>query len=334
MRDNESETSATPLTPDTKRSPRASNPRQLLADIDHRLLALEEATDLLCETNYCARATAQDALEFGVLDAIARLRRAHDDSHPPDLTLGAGDLQTMEELAERAATFGRRLESIDRGLLKDLRDQIRGGLRGAPLRAILDGQAIGRHHVGHSPGYDALDGFIADLILSIPAPTASLDREPEMVFYQPTPVRIILDLVDRGGFTRDDLFVDIGSGLGMLPIVVNLLTGTRARGIEIDPSYHRYATSRATELALADVDFVNADAREADYRVGTAFFLYTPFTGQMLQAVLDRINLQREGRPVMLFSFGPCTEMVASQAWLRPAGKINDEHTLAMFRAV
>lgn len=306
---------------------------ELIEGVAERMSALEDEADLLVEMNYCGRAGALDRLEFGVLDPISRLRKMEMTPVRPSPSLGAGFSDSLDTLEGRAETIRDRFATIDASFLSGLRQRIRGGLRGAPLRAILDGQAAGRHHLANSPGYDALDGLLADLLFPAPGPTAALEREPEMVFYQPTPARIILDLVDRIVFSRDDLFVDIGSGLGLVPILVNLLTGVRSTGIEIDPAYQRYASSRAADLLLADVGFITADARAADYSKGTVFFLYTPFSGTMLRTVLDRIDSQREGRGITLFSFGPCTGDVAAQTWLQPIGPVDDDHSLAMFRA-
>ena len=44
------------------------------------------------------------------------------------------------------------------------------------------------------------------------------------------------------------------------------------------------------ELNLSEVDFINVDAREAEYADGTVFFLYTPFEGKMLLEVLGRLK--------------------------------------------
>ena len=43
-----------------------------------------------------------------------------------------------------------------------------------------------------------------------------------------TPARVILELVDRARPRPDQLFIDIGSGLGLVPLLVHLLTGVRA----------------------------------------------------------------------------------------------------------
>ena len=67
-----------------------------------------------------------------------------------------------------------------------------------------------------------------------------------MVFYQPTPGRIIFELVERAALQKHDTFYDLGSGLGQVVILVSLLSGARAKGIEFDPAYCEYARRCAT----------------------------------------------------------------------------------------
>jgi hypothetical protein len=83
------------------------------------------------------------------------------------------------------------------------------------------------------------------------------------------------------------------------------------------------------------VSFVNVDARQADYADGTVFFLYTPCTGHMFQAVLDKLHDEARLRPITIATYGPCTQQVAQQPWLQPRGcQTGQEHTVAFFTSV
>lgn len=107
----------------------------------------------------------------------------------------------------------------------------------------------------------------------IPEPKGAL--EAEMVFYQQTPIRIIFNLVERMQLRSDYLFFDLGSGLGQVGILVNLLTDVATRGIEYELSYCDYANSCASHLHLSSVEFININAREADYSK-ERYFICTP----------------------------------------------------------
>ena len=140
-----------------------------------------------------------------------------------------------------------------------------------------------------------------------------------MVFYQPTPARAILDLIERAGIGPEDVFCDLGSGLGRVVLLVALLTGARSRGVEFEPAYSEHAQRCASALNLRGVELVCADAREASLADGTVYFLYTPFRGALLQQVLARLHTEARNRPIRVCTFGPCTAEVARSSWLRLA---------------
>jgi hypothetical protein len=123
-------------------------------------------------------------------------------------------------------------------------------------------------------------------------------------------------MVDKTDFRPDDVFYDVGSGLGQVAILVHLLSGVRTRGLEVEPAYCHYATRCARALNLSRVEFINVDAREAGYSDGTIFFLYTPFEGGMLDQVLGRLRDESRKRSVRLYTYGPCTLVVSQQVWL------------------
>jgi hypothetical protein len=98
---------------------------------------------------------------------------------------------------------------------------------------------------------------------------------------------------------------------------VDLLTGATARGVEFEPAYCDYARVCAADLNLSGVEFINADARTADYSEGTIFFMYTPFEGSILQEVLEKLRGESGRRRISLFTYGPCTPQVSRQRWLK-----------------
>lgn len=208
-------------------------------------------------------------------------------------------------------------------MVEQLRAEIRDGtLRGAPLRSRLEAYAYGNRESSPRRGYDELDLLVSAVLLEVPAPPASRALEPGMVQYQPTPARIVFALLDEARVTGDDVFVDIGSGLGQVPMLANLLTGATAVGIEREPAYCEFARRCATALNLSNVTYWNGDARAADYSAGTVFFLYTPVTGELLQAVLERIRIDTLTRAIKVLTYGPCTEAIARLPWLKSAGSI------------
>jgi precorrin-6B methylase 2 len=173
------------------------------------------------------------------------------------------------------------------------------------------------------------------LLLIEGTPVETKERQPEMVFYQPTPARIVLELVEKASLKKEDVFYDMGSGLGQVSMLVNLLSGVRAKGVEFEPAYCDYARRCAKELNLSRVEFINADAREMDYSDGTVFFMYTPFEGKLLQEVLEKLKGESQRRKIRVCTYGPCTLQVSRQSWLKRVDQNgNSVHQLAVFKSV
>jgi SAM-dependent methyltransferase len=176
----------------------------------------------------------------------------------------------------------------------------------------------------HEAGYDNLDLFINGLLTYRDLPAQTKERESGMIYYQKTPARIILELVKKAAFQPGDVFFDLGSGLGQAAILVNLLASVISKGVELEPAYCHYANTCAAELNLSDIQFINEDARYADYSSGNVFFMYTPFEGEMLYDVLSNLCVEAKKRKIRIFTYGSCTPVVARQHWLRQVNEIKN----------
>ena len=154
-----------------------------------------------------------------------------------------------------------------------------------------------------------------------------------MTAYQPTPARHILDLVASCSFSNDDILVDLGSGLGHVPLLVSALTGIRTLGVEIKPDCAASAQEAAQVLNLRRVGFGAEDARMTDLSSGTVFYMFSPFTGSILTDVLCGLRKQSKERQIRVCSLGPCTRILRDQTWLR-ATKPPDTERIAIFKSL
>jgi SAM-dependent methyltransferase len=166
------------------------------------------------------------------------------------------------------------------------------------------------------PRYDPLDTFVDGILRISVLPRPQLRAEPEMVYYQPTPARIVLDMVDRLALSPRDVVYDLGSGLGRVVCLVALVSEARGIGVEFEPAYAAHAQRCARDLGLARAAFVNADAREVTYGDGTVFFLYTPFKGAILQRVVELLRYEAGKRRIRVCTYGPGTLDMLQQEWL------------------
>jgi predicted RNA methylase len=223
------------------------------------------------------------------------------------LLLGAHD----EALHARAIGLLDAMEAIDQVGFASIRDAIRRGEGRAALAPWLEvGIPTGQH-------YDVLDHVLAG-VLAIEEPDVEQPAPPpEMVFYQPTPARHIIDGVSRARIAASDVVLDLGAGLGHVPILVSVLTGARTLGVEREPAYVARAMEAVRGLGLRDVDMVAGDARDADFSQANVFYLFTPFIGTVLRDVAAKIEQEACKRSVRVVSLGPCTRTFARMPWLR-----------------
>jgi hypothetical protein len=220
-------------------------------------------------------------------------------------------------IANHARAMRARLEAVNTALYESIRSEI---VRGAPPHLLLQWiQApASREQTASGLGYDYRDEVVTG-VLQLREPSESrLHPLPEMVFYQPTPVRHILCLITASAFSQGDVFVDLGSGLGHVALLASMLTGVRSLGVEVDPAYVASAQECARSLHLSQVRFIREDARAADLSSGTVFYLYSPFTGSILADVLARLEQESKSRPIKIGALGPCACILAKESWLRP----------------
>jgi ubiquinone/menaquinone biosynthesis C-methylase UbiE len=184
-------------------------------------------------------------------------------------------------------------------------------------------------------GFDALDALLHGLLRAEQAPATIQRDDAEMILYEPTPARAILDMIDQLALRTGDVFYDLGAGLGHVVILLHLLTGVRARGVEIEAAYCAHAQRCIQELGLSRVQVVNHDARHLDYTDGTVFFMYTPFTGTMLDTVLTTLSRVAQHHTITLCTYGACTFEMDRQAWLQQRHpETKHAYTLSVFDSV
>jgi hypothetical protein len=288
-----------PISPTNLREGATGSERNVLAF----LRGLETDASLFQPEQMRRRLIALDALDavFGGLECELSASGAD-----------AGELALAEVLRTR-------LEATNAEVYRSVRSDIVGGVQPqALLRWLREcGDASGLESPLPGLGFDYRDELVSG-VLQIEEPNEpETQRSPEMVWYQPTPVRHVLQLIDAASIAEDEVFVDLGSGLGHVPLLVSLLTGARSVGVEIEAAYVASARACAESLRCSRVSFLEQDVREADLSRGTIVYLYTPFSGSMLADVLGALQRESRRRAFKVCTLGPCTRSVANEAWLR-----------------
>jgi hypothetical protein len=248
-----------------------------------------------------------------------------------NLEMAAGEGCPDPRLNSRANAISFELEAANDELFAAARAElILQGKSGAIHRWLIGPAKRPRPQPGL--GFDLLDEIVSGVLkLSEPGAVSPL-HSPEMVPYQPTPARHVLDLVAAAKLSSEDVLVDLGSGLGHVPLLVSILTESRAVGIELEPAYVVCSQESARTLKLSRAAFTAGDARGADLSTGTVFYLFSPFKGSTLSDMLQRLRRESTKRQIRICSLGPCTCVLQEQRWLKSQSRPNCEQ-IAVFES-
>lgn len=288
-------------------------PRQL----ESKLSLWESEPALLESHQFARRVEIQDDLDRLFLDRLFIAPALHPDSTNH---LGSPDLR------QRARALHLKFESVNSDLFALIRRQIQANVCPSQFTSILHNLATPQR----GPAYDYLDDLLAGVFQFDPPAEEPRALSADSVFYQPTPARHIFHLITAAALSDTDTLIDLGSGLGHVPILASICTGAASIGVELDPALVATAAKCTATLNLRKVSFLPQDARQADLSSGTVFYLYTPFTGATLEAVLDSLRIQSSLRLIRICAFGPCTHTFAQQTWLRASG-VPDPEQISIF---
>jgi hypothetical protein len=116
--------------------------------------------------------------------------------------------------------------------------------------------------------------------------------------YTPTPYRDIFRLLRMVGISKDDVFVDLGAGLGRAVFAASWLGADRSVGIEIVPDLRQRAEENRKRSRLADrgVEFICAHALDYQHIDTSVLFMFHPFGGDIMQQVLRGMAEARAGK--------------------------------------
>jgi len=296
---------------------------ETVQEIQATLRGIEEQETPWVEANFVERVDALDGLSWRILERIENVQYVH------------GYHTELASLYHRGTQLWQRLEAVNAQLFCRLRERLAAAPSPGPLLRQLCETYVGR--VTHEPTWqdleaDYLDIFVNGILHIDHLPEETQPLQPDMIGYHPTPARVIFALIEHAHLSAEAVFYDLGAGLGRVVLLVGLLTAAHVKGVEFEPAYCAYAQQRADRLHLSRATFLNVDARQADYADGTVFFLYTPFTGRMLQAVLAKLEAVAHTHPITLVTYGACSRDVAQQHWLQPTVQQAFAHdTLALF---
>ena len=102
-----------------------------------------------------------------------------------------------------------------------------------------------------------------------PPPAPQLNQPGKDVQWVPTPPALVEKMLDLAQVTREDRFVDLGSGDGVL-VIAAAKRGAKAKGIEYERGLVELSKQRATEAGVSDrTRFIRGDIFKTDFSDAT-----------------------------------------------------------------
>ncbi len=130
--------------------------------------------------------------------------------------------------------------------------------------------------------------------------------------YEPTPVAQAEALLNASPLRPENAtFVDLGAGMGRVVMLAARRPFRAVIGVEISPALveiarENLATARDPLRVARDVKIVGADAGQYVFpRGGLVVFMYNPFRGSVLGAVVSNVRETSEDREVVLLYHTP-----------------------------
>jgi len=148
------------------------------------------------------------------------------------------------------------------------------------------------------------------------------------VHYTPTPYSDIFRLLKMVELGADDVFVDLGSGMGRAVFCASWMGAKRAVGIEVVPDLCKTAIQShvRSRLAHRNIEFFCENALDFQCRDTTVLFMFHPFGEATLRQVLHNIESERIKKPhskLRIIYVNPVFDAVLKQTkWLECIGHV------------
>ncbi len=147
--------------------------------------------------------------------------------------------------------------------------------------------------------FDLLQEKLMGLDFTLPAASVEVEASDKLNGYCKTSekhLHTVLDALGRRVYRSN--FLDIGCGKGSVLRTARDFPFRRVAGLELDPELVRIAKSNMRRLGMKSVEVLQGDALTfTQYSDFDVFFLFNPFTSEILQPVLSTILQSLEEKP-------------------------------------
>jgi SAM-dependent methyltransferase len=223
------------------------------------------------------------------LDELERLATSTDIR---DRAFAANVLSLRRHLddPERVAALYERIREAARSQHAEMRGRIQDG--------TLDKHAFVAH-LRDAP-LEIRDHLVEEILGVAYPPLEETSLPREAIPYCPSGLAEILFTIEKAHLGPGATFVDLGSGLGKVVLLVALLTGARTYGVELDPHLVSHARSAAAALHLENALFIEGDIRDAPLPPADVYYMYIPLVRPT--ALVTRLLEHAAERRILVFS--------------------------------
>lgn len=170
---------------------------------------------------------------------------------------------------------------------------------------------------------------IRGLDFTLPAASEEVKQSDCYNGYCKTPEKHVEMLLRSLGIPySESAFLDIGCGKGAVLRVAKQFPFRRVAGVELDKELVETARRNMRILGLRDVECIWGNALEfGRYKEFNVFFLFNPFSYEILEQVLGKIlaSLEGDSRQIYILYHHPLHYQLMEQAGLRRTGVLYDK---------
>lgn len=135
-------------------------------------------------------------------------------------------------------------------------------------------------------------------------------------YYMPTSYVDLLKLLNHAGLNSDDVFVDLGSGMGRAVFLASYLGVRKSIGLELIPSLHEKAEANRHRGNWVNVEFHLGDARETVFPDVTLLWMFNPFGPAIMEEMLAKLEQRRTGQLRVIYLNPFHEDVLESAGWL------------------
>lgn len=211
----------------------------------------------------------------------------------------------IRDRAFAASVLSLRRAAGDHAEVAVLYERIRRAARGqhAEVRGSIRDGTLDKHAFVarlREVSVEIRDHLIEEILDIAYPPLEETPLPRDAIPYCPSGLAEILFTLENADLGPEKTLVDLGSGLGKVVLLVALLTGARACGVEIDPRLVSCARAAARSLRLDNAHFIEGDIRDIPLPRADVYYMYIPLIHST--AVVGRLAALAAEQRILLFS--------------------------------